>query len=127
RDIGIGLAALLGVLAIIPLGINTQIILGVSLGLLIAGYIIGLVGFVQDRLLTILWFLSVPFTFIVLAGGISLPRLGGWYFGVPVSTNLWGGLLLTLLLTAVGIALSFPLGVLLALGRRSALPVVRGF
>ena len=42
-----------------------------------------------------------------------------------VSSNLWGGLLLTVVLAVVGIVLSFPLGVLLALGRRSRLPVVR--
>ena len=40
-------------------------------------------------------------------------------------TNLWGGLLLTFLLAVGGIVLSFPIGVLLALGRRSNLPVVR--
>lgn len=46
-----------------------------------------------------------------------------WFPTVP--TNLWGGLLLTFLLTIVGIAFSFPLGVLLALGRRSRLPAIR--
>ncbi|NDJ60712.1 MAG: amino acid ABC transporter permease [Chloroflexi bacterium] len=45
---------------------------------------------------------------------------------MPVTdTRLWGGLLLTMLLTIVAITASFPLGVLLALGRRSSLPVVR--
>ena len=127
RDVGIGLAALLGVLALIPIGFNTQLALAGALGLLIVGYVIGLVGFVPNRALAILWFLSVPFTFIVLAGGISLPLIGTWSFATPVSSNLWGGLMLTLILTVVGIALSFPLGVLLALGRRSSLPVVKGF
>lgn len=42
-----------------------------------------------------------------------------------VETRLWGGLFLTLVIAAVGIVGSLPLGVLLALGRRSALPVVR--
>lgn len=42
-----------------------------------------------------------------------------------VPSNFWGGLLLTFLLTVVGIVFSFPLGVLLALGRRSNMPVVR--
>lgn len=42
-----------------------------------------------------------------------------------VGWNLWGGLLLTLLLAVAGILLSFPLGVLLALGRRSSLPAAR--
>jgi general L-amino acid transport system permease protein len=42
-----------------------------------------------------------------------------------VSSNIWGGLLLTMMLSVVGILLSFPLGVALAVGRRSRLPVVR--
>jgi general L-amino acid transport system permease protein len=44
-----------------------------------------------------------------------------------IETTLWGGLLINLLLAAVGIAASFPLGVLLALGRRSTLPIVKLF
>ncbi len=44
-----------------------------------------------------------------------------------VETNLWGGLLLTFLLTIVGIVFSFPLGILLALGRRSSMPAIRLF
>lgn len=43
------------------------------------------------------------------------------------STSSWGGLTLTLLLAVSGIALCFPIGVLLALGRKSKLPVLRGF
>jgi len=42
-----------------------------------------------------------------------------------VGWNAWGGLLLTVFVTVAGIALSFPLGVLLALGRRSTLPTLR--
>jgi general L-amino acid transport system permease protein len=44
-----------------------------------------------------------------------------------VPPNLWGGLLLTLMLTVVGNFLSLPLGILLALGRRSKLPAFRYF
>jgi len=44
-----------------------------------------------------------------------------------VKTNYWGGLLLTMLLAVVGIVVSFPLGVLLALGRQSKLPIVHLF
>ena len=43
----------------------------------------------------------------------------------PVSVLYWGGLMLNLLLAAAGILFSFPLGILLALGRRSTLPVVK--
>lgn len=47
-------------------------------------------------------------------------------FGLPhVETQLWGGLLVTLVVAIVGIVASFPLGVLLALGRRSKLPAVK--
>ncbi len=50
---------------------------------------------------------------------------GGW--GLPVvPPSLWGGLLLTLILGVTGVAASLPIGILLALGRRSDLPVVRG-
>jgi general L-amino acid transport system permease protein len=42
-----------------------------------------------------------------------------------VTTILWGGLLLSLLLAFFGITLSFPLGVALALGRQSKLPAIR--
>ncbi|NCP86008.1 MAG: amino acid ABC transporter permease [Anaerolineae bacterium CG_4_9_14_3_um_filter_57_17] len=69
------------------------------------------------------WLIWIPI-FILLLRGLTLEG-EGW---MPlVTTNLWGGLLLTFLLTIVAIVVSFPLGVLLALGRRSELPVVRWF
>ncbi|MFO1089714.1 MAG: amino acid ABC transporter permease [Hyphomicrobiales bacterium] len=49
-------------------------------------------------------------------------------FGLqPVETSNWGGLLLTLVVAVTGIVASLPLGILLALGRRSNMPVVRLF
>ena len=62
------------------------------------------------------WLLSFPWTMIWLHGLSGLPT---------VFTSNWGGLLLTLILAAVGIVVSFPLGVLLALGRRSNLPAIK--
>ncbi len=50
-----------------------------------------------------------------------------WTLLNGVDSRLWGGLLLTLFLTVVGIIASFPLGVLLALGRASTFPVIKGF
>ncbi|MFP4463519.1 MAG: ABC transporter permease subunit, partial [Guyparkeria sp.] len=41
-----------------------------------------------------------------------------------VSTRQWGGLFLTLVISGIGIAFSLPAGVVLALGRRSKLPVI---
>ena len=44
-----------------------------------------------------------------------------------VPTRIWGGFMLSLILAAVGIVVSFPLGVALALGRRSKLPAIKYF
>ena len=43
----------------------------------------------------------------------------------PVATELWGGLLVTLVVALVGLVGAFPIGILLALGRRSRMPLVR--
>ena len=53
---------------------------------------------------------------------VGLPGVGTME---PVSPRLWGGLMLNLILSVSGIVLSFPIGVALALGRRSNLPVVK--
>lgn len=46
--------------------------------------------------------------------------------GLPViDTTLWGGMMITLLMSVVGIVFSLPLGIVLALGRRSELPIVK--
>jgi len=54
--------------------------------------------------------------FFLLHGGFGL---------AIVETPLWGGLMVTLILSFVGIAVSLPLGILLALGRRSDMPVIK--
>jgi general L-amino acid transport system permease protein len=52
----------------------------------------------------------------------------GGAFGLEiVDTNEWGGLMITLILSGFGILGSFPLGILLALGRRSSLPIIKVF
>ena len=45
----------------------------------------------------------------------------------PVETSQWGGLLVTLVVSVTGIVASLPIGILLALGRRSDMPVVKTF
>lgn len=69
-----------------------------------------------SRGLPSVWFLTVFMILWLLMGGLGLSAIG---------TNVWQGLLLTVLTAVVSIALSFPIGVLLALGRRSSLPVIR--
>ncbi len=57
---------------------------------------------------------------------IAYYLFAGGVFGLPaVPTSQWGGLMLTLILAFTGIVGALPLGVLLALGRRSSLPVLR--
>jgi general L-amino acid transport system permease protein len=62
---------------------------------------------------------------MAVLGAILL--LLGIDFGLShVETEVWGGLLMTLVIAITGIAVSLPLGILLALGRRSDMPIVRG-
>ncbi len=62
----------------------------------------------------------------VLVPVVCFVLLVGGSFGLTyVPTDLWGGLLVTLVVASAGIVASLPLGTLLALGRRSDLPVVR--
>ncbi len=57
---------------------------------------------------------------------LTLLLLRGGFLGLqPVVVERWGGLMLNILLATTGIVFSFPLGVALALGRRSNLPVVK--
>jgi general L-amino acid transport system permease protein len=67
----------------------------------------------------LLFFVVYPIMTLLLLHGSST-------IGLPVvDTLLWGGIFVTLLTAVIGIVFSLPLGVLLALGRRSPLPVVR--
>ena len=59
---------------------------------------------------------------------IAYVLLHGGYFDLPrVSTHRWGGLMLTLLLASVGMIGALPIGIVLALGRRSNMPIVKTF
>jgi len=49
----------------------------------------------------------------------------GWLGLLPVSTNLWGGVLVTMVISMIGIVFSLPFGIILALGRRSKMPFAR--
>ncbi|GJD95625.1 amino acid ABC transporter permease [Methylobacterium iners] len=96
------------------------------------------------------WRPDAVFALMLLGGGwmlwLDAPRRGLgalFFFGVfpvaaylllagapalglkPVPTGLWGGMIVTFVVSLVGIVVSLPLGILLALGRRSDLPVIR--
>lgn len=85
-------------------------------------FLIGRLGKREKRLKRVslaAWALSFPIILFILYG------VSGSSVLPVVPTSVWGGLLLTILLTVVGIGASFPLGILLALGRRSHLPAVK--
>ncbi|NCJ04974.1 ABC transporter permease subunit [Synechococcales cyanobacterium C] len=98
---------------------------------IISGLCLWIVGglslgqFLRHRHPTLPWLWLLPVQW-VLALVTTLWLLGGGWGLTPVSTAFWNGLLLTVLLAVISIGLSFPLGILLALGRRSSLPVIRG-
>jgi len=63
------------------------------------------------------WFLGLFLMGLLMKGGL---------FGlIPVETTQWGGLPLTLLLSVFGLTAAYPLGIVLALGRRSKMPAVK--
>jgi general L-amino acid transport system permease protein len=70
-----------------------------------------------NRGLAVAWLMVLTAFFVLMRGGVS---------GLAaVPTDRWGGLPLTIMLSTFSIALAFPLSVLVALGRRSALPAIR--
>ena len=75
---------------------------------------------------TLMLAIAAPLAFI------SWPVILGWIFNhsglinLPVvETQFWGGMLVTLVVATVGITMSFPIGIILALGRRSKMPFAR--
>jgi len=90
-----------------------------SYGLMIAG----LVWLLWPRLPAKKW--GALYTFVIFPF-IAYWLLTGGAFGMPiVKTEFWGGFLVTAVVATVGIVGSFPIGVMLALGRRSKMPIVR--
>jgi general L-amino acid transport system permease protein len=127
RAFAIFLGVLLAILALVPLEtpsvtLSVRAVFLASTLLIYLGYRIGRLQMVKGGHLVTLWLIaSALITLVLLPGVKSVPALP------TVATTAWGGLMITLLLAVGGIVLSFPIGVLLALGRRSSLPVVKVF
>ncbi len=66
--------------------------------------------------LVIAWIATIPLGLYLLSGGLGLS---------PIMSRHWGGLTLTILLTACSLLLSLPLGIVLALCRQSSLPLIQ--
>ncbi len=133
----ISLALVGSVAFLLPLGLQRgALILGLPLPrivvllatLLVAvaiGYQMGRGRTALARWVITAWVLALPVSGYLLLGWD--PGFGIAQVLSQLNSNLWGGLLLTFLLAIVGIVASSPMGVLLALGRRSTLPAIRLF
>ena len=145
KRMAIGVAVALAAFALLPygfdrMGMDVRLLLVANLPALGAGWLIArytplgsprgvMISAVVAFILTLVLLrgietiaVKLPYieTSVVLLRGIEdVPGLE------PVSVIYWGGLMLNLLLAVAGIAISFPIGIALALGRRSNLPVVK--
>lgn len=110
------LAAFLGTLFYL---VESTLVIGLAIGAVVtvvAGSFLGrLAGSALRRPLFVAWLLLFPFVVVILRA----------FDGVKA--ELWGGFMLNVLVAVVAIFVSFPIGILLALGRRSTLPAVRVF
>jgi len=126
KSMSIGAMIFFGVLAALPvvhpeLTVGMRIYLASNIIWIYLGYLLGKQKFIKVKHILIGWVIAPILTLVLISGfenNAALPK---------VVTTLWGGLLVTFLLAVGGILLSFPIGVLLALGRRSSLPVVSAF
>jgi general L-amino acid transport system permease protein len=123
RTFALTLGLFLGLPALLPIsmGLTLRLWFLANPALVLVGYFLGHSPIGRSRWVALGWLLSFILMILLLRGidgASALPR---------VRTGLWGGLLLTFLLALVGIVASFPIGVLLALGRQSSLPVVKAF
>jgi general L-amino acid transport system permease protein len=108
--------ALLGALLYLVESARVWLLLGIAAALLAAGVVVGRrLGRRLRRPLVVGWILAFPAVILILRA------FGG------VRPELWGGFLLNVIVAVVAIFASFPLGILLALGRRSTLPAVSAF
>ena len=126
KRFAIGIVVVLAAFSLLPYSLDTM---GMDVRLLLLANIPALaVGWAlarytplgATRWLAILAVLSFAITLVLLRGLPGVPGLQ------PVSVIHWGGLMLNLLLAVAGIVISFPIGIALALGRRSNLSLPTG-
>ncbi len=116
RDLAIRLwPGVLGVLLLLALAetLTPWLVVAGSLGAAVVGRMVG------SRLPA----RALPW---LLTGSLVITIVLIWVMASEVGWDDWGGLMLNLFLAAISIALCFPIGVMLALGRRSSLPIIRG-
>ncbi|KGX89457.1 amino acid ABC transporter permease [Pontibacillus marinus] len=117
--VSIFLGVVMAITMVVPfIAVGSRIWLAANIGLLVLGFAIGKQSEKLKKPVLVGWFLLVPIGMFFIEG-----------FGLlnEVSTNFWGGFLLTCLIAIISIIASFPIGILLALGRRSNLPIIKWF
>ena len=124
RRLSIGVAVILALFAFLPygfdsMGMDVRLLLLANIPAMLAGWLIA--RYIGVTVRGIVIYVVVAFIVaVILMRGLS------WIPGLqPVLVIYWGGITLNLLLAVVGIGLSLPIGIALALGRRSNLPVVK--
>lgn len=114
RGVAVAYASGLLFLALLPFAPSNRLALALCGALIYGGMLVGRRRAGLKRWVALGWVVLLPLVIFLLRGiGLVLP---------VIQTNQWGGLLLTMVLAITSIILSFPLGVLLAIGRRSSLP-----
>ena len=118
RDLAIAAGAVAFVFVLLAEG-DAAALLAVAAALATGGYVLGQSARESPY--------DVAARRIAIAGGVAVLPLALMLLNVGggVKTTEWGGVMLNIMLAAVGIGVGFPFGVLLALGRASRLPVVR--
>jgi His/Glu/Gln/Arg/opine family amino acid ABC transporter permease subunit len=110
---------------------------------LVAGFFVMLIGYglgnfakqsrnpasakLVSRVTILGWILFFPLSWILLSGFQDSENIHPILHLPKVAQSTWGGLILTIVLTFVSLVVAFPIGILLALGRRSKLPIISLF
>ena len=124
KRLAIGVVVILTLFAFLPygferMGMDVRILLVANIPAMLAGWAVARFTGMGGRGIVIYGVAAFAVTLILMRGVPGIPGLQ------PVSVIYWGGITLNLLLAIVGIVLSLPIGIALALGRRSNLPVVK--
>ncbi len=122
RGFAIGLSAVAVIVGVIPHGmepINRVLVLAIPVAVGLGYLLVSRLVAGRPRRMIAAAFVAVVVALLLIRGIEGVPGLE------PVNTRTIGGLLLNLLLALFGIAASMPIGIGLALGRQSNLPVVK--
>ena len=126
KRLAIGVVVVITLFAFLPysferMGMDVRLLLVANIPAMMIGWAVARYTRISSRGVIIYVVVAFILTVVLLRGIEGIPFLQ------RVSVPHWGGITLNLLLAVVGIGLSLPIGIALALGRRSNLPVVKLF